>query len=74
MNITQALRSLLSARFGEDKAVPSGATLGAVYSAGQDTSLTGPGFVAQEPELSKELHLTGRDISGWSMGGSNISD
>jgi len=39
-----------------------------------DAALGGLPFVAQEPALSQELHLTGQDISGWAMGGSSLSD
>jgi hypothetical protein len=67
MNFAQALRSLVSARARDGKAAASNTAL-------PEPNLAGPGFVAQEPDLSKELHLTGRDVSGWVAGGSSLAD
>ena len=38
------------------------------------TTLAGASFLQQEPGLAKEAGLSARDISGWAMGGSSISD
>ena len=72
MNFSQALQALLSLRFrGSQQAA---APVAAPEPALDDTALAGTPFVAQEPALSQELHLTGQDISGWAMGGSSLSD
>lgn len=63
MNLTRALQSLFIGRRPAAEAAPE-----------PDAGIAGVSFPALEPELSKELHLTGRDISGWSMGGSSLSD
>lgn len=34
------------------------------------TEFTGAPFAQQEPDLAKEAGLTGRQVSGWAMGGS----
>jgi len=68
MNLSQALRALLSLRFGGPR--PDATPVAAL----DDTALAGVPFAALEPALSQELHLTGEDISGWAMGGSSLSD
>ncbi len=72
MNFSQALQALLSLRFRGTRLVvtpdaPPGSPI-------DDGALAGASFVAQEPALSQELHLTSEDMSGWAMGGSSLSD
>ncbi len=76
MNLSQALQGLFSLRFRGSRpdAVPVAAPDVHPDPALDDTALGGLPFVAQEPALSQELHLTGQDISGWAMGGSSLSD
>ncbi len=73
MDFSQALRALWSLRFGGNRpGTPPDAPV-SQEPADHDT-LAGVPFPAQEPALTKELHLTGQDISGWAMGGSSLSD
>lgn len=72
MNFSQAMQSLFSRRVRGSR--PDGAPLAALDAVLDDTALAGVPFVAQEPALSRELHLTSEDISGWAMGGSSLSD
>ena len=68
MNFSQALQALLSLRFrGSRPDVAPDAVV-------DDPGLASVPFVALEPALSQELHLTGQDISGWAMGGCSLSD
>ncbi len=71
MNFSQALQALLSLRFhGFQPAVaPARPALPL-----DEGAISGASFVAQEPALSQELHLTAEDMSGWAMGGSSLSD
>lgn len=68
MNFSRALQALFSPR-GRDQRVEAKPVV-----ALDDTALAGVAFVALEPALSQELHLTGEDVSGWAMGGSSLSD
>lgn len=72
MNFSQAVQALLSLRFrGLRSAAAPDAQPGLPP---DDGALSGTSFVALEPALSQELHLTAEDMSGWAMGGSSLSD
>lgn len=73
MNFSRALQALLSLRFRGSSPAAQSEALASEAPVNEET-LAGASFPAQEPALSQELHLTGRDISGWAMGGSSLSD
>ncbi len=72
MNFAQALQALFSRHL--HAAEPVAAAEARPDLPPDDGALSGPSFVKQEPALSRELHLTSEDMSGWAMGGSSLSD
>jgi len=72
MNFAQALHALFSRHFCGTGPVAGSDIRPDLLP--DDGALSGASFVAQEPALSQELHLTSEDMSGWAMGGSSLSD
>lgn len=72
MNFAQALQALFSRHFRGTEPVAASDTRPDLPP--DDGALSGVSFVALEPALSQELHLTSEDMSGWAMGGSSLSD
>lgn len=72
MNFSQALQALFSRRIRGTQ--PAAAPDLRPDLPPDNGTLAGASFVAQEPALSQELHLTSEDMSGWAMGGSSLSD
>ena len=72
MNFAQALHALFSRHLRGTE--PVAASDLRTDLPPHDGALSSVSFVAQEPALSQELHLTSEDMSGWAMGGSSLSD